>query len=236
MDTKKILSLIALFVGEIIIIAAFILFRGSLTNNILVLDILVSSIIYSLFFVDILVPWIDLGDKSQKKVGSLGVRWFFTLFYAIAAIAGMFVCHSSGCSFETQILCHCVLIFVLILGFVASLHSSGKVQQVYQQETLNRNGILEMKKAITNLKDKMNDLSELPEHFICRVNELEENLRFVSPSESAEAHSLERQFVGIIDDISFAVSNYSMNEEAIVSNLKKVERISQNRKNIYSIK
>ncbi|MDR1340988.1 MAG: hypothetical protein LBK58_13190 [Prevotellaceae bacterium] len=234
MDAKKILSWIALFIGEAIIIAAFILFRGSLTDSILVLDIIVSSIIYSLFFVDILVPWFDLGDKSQKKVGSLGLRWFFTLFYAFAAIATMLVCHSYDCSLETQILCHCVLIFFLILGFVASLHSSGKVRQVYQQETSNRKGILEMKKAVTNLKDRMSGLSGLPENVIDRISVLEESLRFISPSENAEAHSLEQQFVRVIDDISFAVSNYSMNEEAIASNLKKLERIYQNRKNIYS--
>jgi hypothetical protein len=235
MDTKKILSWIALLGGEAIIIAAFILFRGSTTDNILVLNIVVSSIIYGLFFIDILVPWIDLADKSQKKTGSLGLRWFFTWCYAVAAIVTMLACNQVfDCSLASQILIHCVLIFFLILGFAASLHSSDKVQQVYQQETLNRNGVLEMKRAITNLKDKISDLPELPANFTDRVNTLEENLRFVSPTENTEAHSLEQQFVKIINDISFALPNYFMNEEAIKNNLKKVERIYQNRKSIYS--
>ena len=111
MDTKKILSYIALLGGEaIIIIAAFILFRGNLSDNILVLNIVVSSIIYGLFFVDILVPWINLGDKSQKKIGSLGVRWFFTWFYAITAIAVIILGNSVyEWRFSLQIIIHLIL-------------------------------------------------------------------------------------------------------------------------------
>ena len=70
MDTKKIVSFIVLLGGEAINIAAFILFRGSLAPDVLVLNIVVSSVIYGLFFLDILVPWINLNDKQGKKVGS----------------------------------------------------------------------------------------------------------------------------------------------------------------------
>ncbi|AGY54593.1 hypothetical protein BRDCF_p1966 [Bacteroidales bacterium CF] len=235
MDTKKIVSFIVLLGGEAIIIAAFILFRGSLAPDVLVLNIVVSSVIYGLFFLDILVPWINLNDKQGKKVGSLGVRWLFTWLYAIAAIAVMLV-GNLACewSFALQIIIHCVLLFFLILGLVASLHSGDKVQEVYQQETFNRNGINEMKTAIRDLKDKMNDLPNLPEYFIRKINTLEDSLRFISPTENAEAHGLEQQFIRVINDIAFAISNYSMNEEAIGSNLKKAERIYQIRKSIYS--
>jgi hypothetical protein len=91
-----------------------------------------------------------------------------------------------------------------------------------------------MKKAMVILKDKINDTANLPENFIQRINSLEENLRFISPSDSSEAHNLERSFVETLNEIKFAVSNYSMNEEQIRNNLNKLERIYQNRKNIYS--
>lgn len=235
MDTKKILSWIALIGGEAIIIAAFILFKGGLADNIFVLNIVVFSLIYGLFFVDVLVPWIDLTDKSQKKIGSLGLRWFFTWLYAIVAITAMLVGNLVfQWSFSFQIILHSILLFLLILGFVASITSSDKVKEVNRQETLNRSGILEMKNAMRNLKDKMNDLSSLPESFITRVNELEKSLRFISPSNSNEAYDLEHTFTNVIHEITFAISDYSMNEEKIENNLKKAERIYQNRKSIYS--
>jgi hypothetical protein len=235
MDTKKILSFIALLGGEAIIIAAFILFRGSLSTDILVLNIVVSSIIYGLFFFDILVPWIDLNDKPGKKTGSLGVRWLFTWLYAIVAITVMLAGNwAFEWSFALQIIIHCVLVFLLLLGLVAAFHSGDKVNEVYQQETVNRSGILEMKTAMHNLKDKMNDLPDLPASFTNRINALEESLRFISPANSQEAYDLERSFANTINDIAFAITNYSMNEEAIEGNLKKIERIYQNRKSIYS--
>jgi hypothetical protein len=235
MDAKKILSWLALLGGEAIIIAAFILFRGSLTDNILILNIVVSSLIYGLFFVDVLVPWINPGDKSQKKVGSLGLRWFFTWLYAILAIAVMIAGNRAyEWSFNLQLIIHCALVFLLILGFVASFTSSDKVREIYRQETFHRNGITEMKNAMRGLKDKMNDSSDLPESFTGRIQTLEENLRFISPANNNDAYELERQFANTINDIAFAISNFLMNEEAIESNLKKAEKIYQNRKSIYS--
>jgi hypothetical protein len=235
MDTKKILSWISLLLGETLIIAGFILFGSNLTENILVLNIVVSSVIYGLFFVDILVPWIDLNDKSQQKVGSIGVRWLFTWLYAVCAIAAMVISNTElHLIFSTQLIVHGVLIFLLLLGFVAAIHSSDKVKEVYEQETALRNGINEMKAAMRNLKNNANDLPEFPPNFQNRINTLEENLRFISPSNNHEAYNLEHSFVEIVNETGIAISNFSMNEERIESNLKKLERIYQDRKNIYS--
>jgi multisubunit Na+/H+ antiporter MnhC subunit len=235
MNTKKIFDWLLLFFGEALIIAAFLLFRGNLADNVLVLNIVVSSLVYFRFFAGYRAPWIDLQDKSQKNIGSLGISWKVTWLYSFFAITAMIGCNVAlNLSFSTQLIIHSVLLFFLLLGVFLSFHVSDKVQEVYQQETFNRNGIIEMKKVVANLKDKMNDLANLPENFINRINSLEENLRFISPSENHEAHNLEQQFIANIDDIVFAVSNFSMNEEKIESNLKKCERIYQNRKNIYS--
>jgi hypothetical protein len=235
MNTKKIISWLLLLFGEALIITAFILFRGDLADNILVLNIVISTIIYGLFFVDILVPWIDFKDKSQRRVGSIGVRWLVTWLYAIAAIAVMIIANIAlEWTFAAQLIVHGVLLFLLFLGLLGALHASDKVTQVYNIETANRNGIVEMKKAIIGLKDNINEASGLPENFVKRVNALEENLRFLSPTENNEAHELEQSFVETVHSIGFALTNYSLNEQQIENNLKKCERIYQNRKQVYS--
>jgi hypothetical protein len=137
-------------------------------------------------------------------------------------------------SFTFQLIVHCGLLFFLFLWFLLSQHSADKVAEVYHEQTAQRSGILEMKRAMRNLKDKINDTAGLPESFVKQVTALEGNLRFISPTNSNEAYDLERQFVNIINDISYAISDFSMNESAIESNLKKVERIYNNRKSVYS--
>ena len=236
MTTKKILSWISLFLGEILIIAAFILFRGNMPNNILVLNIVVASLIYGLFFMDMLIAWTHSGEKSDHRIGAMGVRWMFTWMYAILAIAVMIISNVwLSIAFASQLVAQGVAVFLLLLGFIAAIRSSEKIKEVFVQQKDSRNGLIEMKKAISNLKDRMNTFSDLPEYFITRINTLEENMRYISPANNQEAYALESSFASTINDIAFATSNFSMNEEAIESNLKKCERIYQNRKQIHSI-
>jgi hypothetical protein len=236
MSAKKIISWLLLLFGEAIIIAAFLLFRGETPTDILVLNIVVSSLVYGLFFCNFRIPWIDLKDSSQKQIGALGISWFAAWFYALLAIATMLVANVAyEFTFTCQLIIHCVLLFFLLMWMLLSRYSADRVKDVYRQETQNRSGINEMKAAMRQLKDKMNDLSELPETFTQRIDTLEDNLRFISPSDNGEAYDLERSFVAALNEIRVAVSDFSTNEERIESNLKKLERIYQNRKNIFSL-
>jgi len=235
MSIKKILSWLLLLFGEAILITAFILLRGETPDNMLVLNILVSTVIYALFFLNFRTPWSDLNDRSQKQIGTIGIRWFTVWFYSITAVAVMLAANLAlELSFVIQLVIHFVLLFFLLLGVLASLHSSNKVKDVYDQETANRSGIFEMKKAMLVLKNKISETAGLPDDFIKRINALEESLRFISPSENSEANALEQSFIESISDIRFALTDYSLNAEQIESNLIKCERLYQNRKNMYS--
>lgn len=217
------------------LIAAFIVFSGNLANNILALNIVASSIIFGLFFVDFLAPWIDFEDKSQKQVGSLGVRWLVTLLYATAAVTVMVVGNIVySTAFSTQLIIHGVLVFLLLLGLLGAAYASDKASQVYEVESANRYGIAELKKAASALKDKISETADLPENFINRVNSLAEDLRFISPTENREARRLEQSLANAINAIGLALPNYTLNEQQIERNLKKCEQLYQHRKHVYS--
>ena len=235
MNTKKLLWYLLLLFGEAIIVAGFILFRGNTPDDILTLNIVVSSIIYGLFFLNYRIPWIDLEDKSHKQVGALGISWFFTWIYAILAIAVMVAAKFLfDLPFSTQLIINAVLLFFVLLGIWFSSHAADKVSEVHKQETQNRSRITEMKIEMRSLKDKMNNTDGLPEYFTKRIDTLDENLRFISPANSEEATEMERTFIETLNEIKFALTDFSTNEEQIENNLKKLERIYQNRKNIYS--
>jgi hypothetical protein len=235
MSTKKILWWLLLLLGEAVLIAAFILFRGETPTNIHTLNIVASSLIFGLFFMSFQIPWIDLQDKSQKQIGALGISWFAVWIYAIAAIAAMLVSNLVfDFSFSTQLIIHATLLFFLLLGIWLSSHTADKVQEIHKQETQNRSRIIEMKAEMRSLKDKMNEINELPEYFTKRINSLDENLRFISPINNVEATEMECTFITTLNEIKFAISDFAMNEERIENSLKKAERIYQNRKNIYS--
>ena len=235
MDTKKIFSWLLLLFGEALIITAFIVFGGDTAGNILALNIVVASLIYALFFIKTLVPWVDFNDKAQRTIGSMGIRWFVISLYSILAVALMILGNMVfDLTFQMQLVVHAILVFLVLLGLMGASRASEKVGEVYQQETLNRSKIVEMKNAMRSLKDRINETDNLPHNFTKQIDSFEDNLRFISPANVKEAYELENEYIKVVNDISYSLCDYSMNSEKIESNLKKLERIYQNRRNIYS--
>ena len=232
--------IVLLLLGIVIIIAAFILsndyaqndtvtFKVTSLGNILILNMVVSLIIYALFFIDILVPLINSRDSAQRKVGALGLRWFVTWLYAFLAIATMIGCNTIfGIAFATQLIIHCSLFFFLLLGLYGAFSASNKVQEVYEKSKNEQNGLIEMRKAMGRLKEK----HDLPNDLTVRINKLDNELRYLSPSNNPEAYNLERSFIETLNEI--ALSDFSENEAGIANLLSKCERIYKNRLTIYS--
>lgn len=93
MDIKRFLSWFTFILGIVIIVASFLFWKGNSSDDIFVLNLVVSLIIYCLIFVDIFVPWVNLNDCAQRQVGSMGVWWTISGIYVLAAIGVMVVCN-----------------------------------------------------------------------------------------------------------------------------------------------
>ena len=236
MNIRQKLSLIALVLGEILLIAAFLLLGTNLATNILILNIVVASLVYALFFIDVLFPWIHLGKQQPIEVGSLGVRWFFTWIYAFAAI-GVMLCANIFFSwfFVLQFVIQATLIFLLILGMIAVLSAADRVGEVPISENSIRSGVSEMKQVMNNLKIQISTLPNLPENLVHRINSLNENLRYISPANTIEAREIENLFCQEANNMLIVISNYKYNTTTIENHLKKMEMLYQNRKSVYSI-
>ena len=132
--------------GEIVIFVAFRLWGGGLLPEIRTLNTAVSMIVLALFFVDILIPWVDWNDRSGKRLGALGLRWVATGLYAVAAVAVMLLCNVAFPTlFSTQLLIHCILLLGLVLGFSAVVGASAKVGAVHAREEQLRSGLDDLK-------------------------------------------------------------------------------------------
>lgn len=235
MNSKKIFSLLLVLFGEALIITCFLYFGRNVQSEILGLNIVITSIIYSLLFLDILIPWVDFSDKSQKTIGSLGVRWFFTLLYIIVALVAMFMLNSTKpVSFYTQAIIQGIIFFFLLLGLLMAFSSSDKVKAVYAEEQNNRGRIDEMKKATKELQNKLAMLNNIPTDIISRVNDIQENLRFLSPSNNVEAIDLEDKFVNQIYVLSNCFTVESLDVDDVFSKIKNCELTYKERKQIFS--
>jgi len=235
MNAKRIFSLLLALFGEALLIFCFLHFGKNVQPEILTLNIIVSTVIYCLVFVDFLFPWINLKDKSQKQIGSIGLRWFFTFFYLILAVGVMIIFNSvKPIHFTNQIIIHGILFFLLLLGLFMALSSSDKVTEVYLEENQNRDRLDKMKKVTKELQLKLDAMNNIPAEIVNRINELQENLRYLSPSNSGDAIGLESKFVEEIRILNNCFVDNPLDIEKIISNIKNCERTYKERKQVFS--
>ncbi len=235
MNTKRIFSLLIALFGEALLIFCFLHFGKNVQSEITTLNIIISTIIYCLFFVDALAPWINLKDKTQKQIGSIGLRWFFAFFYLILAVGVMIIFnYVKPIHFTNQVIIHGILFFLLLLGLFMAFSSSDKVREVYFEEKQNRDRIDEMKKVTKELQVKLDAMNNIPAEIVTRINELQENLRFLSPSNSSDSMGLESKFLEEMKVLGNCFADTPLDMEKIISNIKNCERTYKERKQVFS--
>lgn len=235
MNAKTILQWAAFVVGEAILVAAFFLWRGDAQTSVFALNLTVSTVIYFMSFVDILFPWLKTGDKSHRIFGSLGIRWFATGLYSVLAIAAMIVAGVVfDWNFEVQLIIQGVLLFLLLLGFVAVANSSDKVAKVFEEQEALKSGVLKIKDAVSKLLEE-SIATGLPEDVVSQVSDLNDEIRYISPSNNPEAAELEAQLLSAVSKIRSEISNYRLNEKNISEDLSAAKRICKKRKSVYSM-
>lgn len=230
---RKILSWAALLAGEALLIAAFLLW-GKYEQNVLILNIVVASIVYMLSALDMLFPWIDIKERAQRRIGSISIWWTTISVYSIAAIILILFC-SNLWAFSTLLLVHAALLVILVLGLLASMSVADVVGEVYEEQQQQRAGVDDMRRAMRRLKTKVDCCMEpvSPEHK-GRIEELAENLRFITPANVDEAFEMEREFVDVVADIARCFEDYELNKERIERGLREAESIYRDRKSIFS--
>jgi hypothetical protein len=236
MNSNKTLTVLLMLAGEALIIICFLFFGQNLPSGILTLNIVVTTVIYALFFLDILFPMVDFNDKSHKTIGSLGLRWFFTSIYTIAAIAAMIIFNTvKPIDLNSQILIHAILFFLLAFGIYTAVSSSQMVHDVFIEESQNRDHIDEMKKATKNVLLKLEQMKDVPSDVNSRISALYENLRFISPSDNKAAFELESAFVNQMNNLLNCLFDIPFNYEKIIENIERCESSYKERKQIYTV-
>ncbi|MBO4752434.1 MAG: hypothetical protein J5526_06770 [Bacteroidales bacterium] len=226
---RKFLSWAILAICEAAMIAAFVIYRGEMETSVMVMDILICSIILGLFFIDIVRPW---SDEHTAKIGSMGVRWTLTIVYAVLALGAMVLMRNK--EFSLQIIIQGVLVAVLLLGLVAALRTKEQIVKVHedeQQKVGNRDSV---KQAWSMLLEKMEMQSDFPPELKERTVSLVEDMRYLSPTNGAEAMETDRMLIECAEEMSRMLGDYRLNAESAGQLMSKSERLLQRRRTQFS--
>lgn len=235
MNIRRIASVALLLAGEALIIFCFLHFGKDADPQVRTLNIVVASVLYSLNFIDLLIPWVNFKDRAQKTIGSIGLRWMVTFLYILFALGAMIIFNIFiVMGFENQLLTHAILFFLFLVGIFLAFTSSSNVQSVFEEEERNRSGITEMKKLTHEVVIKLDQIDGFPAALKKKINDLHENLRYLSPGNNQEAQALEKDYLNAMRAIYNRLFDRPLDEEKINRLLCDCERLVKDRKQIYS--
>lgn len=228
---KTFYKILAILIGYSLIVSSFILLFTWLPDDIRILDIVVTSIIYTQLVEFLFFPLIDLEKKAHKEVGMMGIHLAAINTYAGVAIVIMAVGMIWELSFTWQLLLQLGALLILIIGRVATLHSGEKVEAVYHQEQVLRGGKQQLKAAAESMMDAIARSSELSPVLVSRITQLTEDIRYMTPSTNHEALNLELQFTRLSDDLKVMLRQSPQNNDQITETVSQLEYILTKRKN-----
>lgn len=230
---RTIVSLILFLIGEVVIIGGFVHYwPESGDSAILVIDIIVTTLIWTSISYDLFIPWVNLASNNPREPATIGIRWIFVFGYAFAAIAIMFLGSLLGWSTFAQGGLQIVAFMVLFAGFVLAGIAGDKVESVGREEQNKSKGIESARLAINQLYDEIALSKGLPTYLEQQIGGLKDSLRFVSPCSKQEAQALEKDIVQLSDHIRFSINNFQLNEENIKKDIRRLNQTVLNRKNI----
>lgn len=230
MTAKRLYNMIAILLGYGLIISGFLIFGESLEDKVKILDIFVSCLIFTQFVQFSVFPIINFGDSSHKEVGMLGIHIYVLNFCCIASIGIMLCGIIYHIPFKLQLMGQLVILFILLVGRVATLHSGEKVQQIHRKEQVIMSGKLALKNIMDDFMDDIAVVKDLDPIAKQKLLNIHESMRFLSPSSNSEALRFDKQFSQSVEDLKILMRNTNLNREKILKETEHLERILSRRK------
>ncbi len=236
MTTKTLIRILLGLGFQVLIVVLFVLLLAWLPSSLFWLDLIVVSVISWSCYLAISNPWIDLDDRTQKQVGGLAIKWssiwYYTVAAGVVAIAGLFTYQyfTPALQWVVQLL----LALLLISSFFITRMTESKVADVYCEQQEMAGGVASMARSTERLRDALIGVSGLRPDVEPRVGQLEAEIRFISPANTAEAAEVERQYSALVNDIIHALADPEVNADRIDVSLQRAARLVERRKKIYS--
>lgn len=228
---KRFLGILILLLGQAFIVAAMLLLPHGLEQNIMILDTVVLSIIWWVFSFDLIRPIISEGDHAPE-IGSLGIRWQGQLLYAFLAIVFGILAAYYSLKFEYQLLGQGGLFGILVLTWLFSLMAKRKVSEVAAAETKALDGRAQMKIAVREVQDALFDSPDAPDDIRRAIEEIESQLRFITPCSNPEALAYEQKFIQLAHEIAITLPHAKLEGESLRANVARLQRTLAQRKSI----
>ena len=238
MLNKYIISYLLVLFGELILIISFFHFGNTKDTDILYLNIVVSSIIYLLFFRGTISAWMGVSSNYENRIGSLGVIWFFVFLYSILAILVMtFSNGHDKASFDNQLIYQSIVFFLLLLGFFLSSRVNEKEKSVSDIDTQNMSYINQIKKIARQINNELTTRGDIDitSNAIYSLKKLIDDIKYLYPNNSLSGKNNETSLINNMNKIIELLKNQTIDYNSLSLLVNSSHALYTEIKNTYSI-
>ena len=160
----------------------------------------------------------------------LGIRLTTLNLCSLLSIGLIFFGIVCDIPFKYQLMGQFVIVFLFLLGCIATLHSGEKVQRIYEKEQKTVEGKKTLRYVMDDFMDDVSASQQMEESAVGRLRAIQESIRYITPSLNAEAKNFDYMFVQSIEDFKVIMRNSTLNKDKISEKIDHLERILARRK------
>lgn len=209
----------------------FVSFKDIFSEDIFWLDLAVSVGVYTLFMFNAGRLFMSSEDMNSQW-GGIGIRWFFMWMYSTLAVIAMVIMYFTDLAFSVQILVQAALLLLLLFGFFFSMLANKQVASVSRQHQREASGLNNMRELVSRFEIHIS--SKNPDKTVVKLlDEIKDNIRYLSPSQDGIALDLESQFIVELSEImtSIARGDKTLDTDEVLNKLDSCNTILKQRKN-----
>jgi len=233
---KRLLSFLCWIIGEGVLIAALLHFGKNTNQSLLILNGIVSSIIFSMFILNVFLPMHGPSDKSSKRADKLGTRWFFTITYATLSIGAILYFELvNPVDLLTHSMIQLIFLSVLFMGLWGAFRPAKKNTELDQKIlNLERNQLIMINNVIGIACSKAERRADIPVSVLNGIKDLQNNARVLSPGNESVALRMEGKIMVEINLLNRSLKEERIDLRSVQHTIKNCSRIFNEHRRIYS--
>lgn len=229
-NVNRFISALFLLGGAALIIAVFLLFLKDVqAADLLYLNMTACCLAYIITFVsafDLLGPV----DKVKKGAPGYGLRWAATWMYLISVTATVVLSIPIGLGFNLYLILHIVYLFFFLLTTAMSVAIAHTVNAREAKEEARKSGLKEIQARVSMLEA---ECAMNAAHLSPKVEEIKEEMRYVTASDSPAAGALEAKLIRQIALVTVKLESPTTDSAAVEQGLDACLKLIELRKKQY---
>lgn len=227
-------------IGQAILVVFFLVLlpmAAPYPHGVLWLDLVVSSIVYWAFGINMFISPAKHGDRVQARIGALGIRYVSTMAYGIIALIFMaynLLSFTSGYALEVewQIFGQGLLLFLYLMMLLMGTRAQEQTKEAFERQTTQKAGKLNVRRALGDLSYTCAETAGVPQQTRDILMRLAEEGRYITPMDTDEAATLDASIISECDALRAALVDYEMNARRIPDMVQRIQIRMQRRRSL----